>query len=58
MANIGLLLGKIGTSLLLSLLTEAFAKRLLVASLESLVKKTESDVDDKILQAAKESWGL
>jgi hypothetical protein len=58
MVNLGLLLGKIGTSLLMSLMTEAFIKRLLVIALEQLVKKTEADWDDKILQDAKKTWGL
>lgn len=58
MANLGLLLGKIGTSLLMSLMTEAFIKRLLVIALEQLVKKTEADWDDKILQDAKKSWNI
>ena len=58
MASIGAVLGKVGMSLVMSLMTEAFIKKLLVAALEYLVKKTESDVDDKVLAAAKESWGM
>jgi predicted KAP-like P-loop ATPase len=58
MAGAGLLLGKIATSLFMSLLTEAFIKRLLVVALEQLVKKTETDADDKILKEAKTAWGI
>jgi len=58
MVNVGLLLGKIGTSLLMSLLTETFIKKMLVIALEQLVKKTDADWDDKLLKDAKEAWGL
>lgn len=49
-------LGKIGVSLLSSLVTEAFLKKALIIGLEKVVNKTESDVDDKLLAAAKEAW--
>lgn len=49
-------LGKIGVSLVSSLLTEAFLKKAVIIALEKLVKKTENDVDDKLLEAAKEAW--
>lgn len=52
------ILGKVGMSLLMSLLTEAFIKKAVIACLELLVKRTESDIDDKILKAAKEAWGF
>jgi hypothetical protein len=42
----------------MSLLTEGFAKKLIVASLEVLAKKTESTWDDEVLKSVKESWGL
>jgi hypothetical protein len=57
LANIGLTLGKVGISLLMSLLTETFIKKALIAALEQLVKKTQSDLDDRLLSAAKEAWG-
>lgn len=50
-------LGKIGISLLMSLLTETFLKQALILGLEKLVKLTASDLDDKLLQAAEEAWG-
>lgn len=49
-------LGTVGIHLLTSLVTEAFLKKALLISLEKLVKRTESDVDDKLLEAAKEAW--
>ena len=49
---------KIAMSMVTSLLTEAFLKRALVAALEKLVSKTSSDLDDQVLRAAKEAWGL
>lgn len=49
-------LGKIAMSLLMSLMTEAFLKKALLVGLEKLVKRTESDADDKLLEAAKEAW--
>lgn len=58
LANIGLTLGKVGLSLLMSLLTETFIKKALIAALEQLVKKTQSDLDDKLLAAAKDAWGM
>lgn len=51
-------LGKIGMSMLLSLLTESFLKHALVIGLEKLVKSTESDADDKLLSAAKQAWNM
>lgn len=58
MASLGLGLSKIAMSLVMSLLTEAFIKKLVVATLEYLVKKTASDVDDKVLAAVKSEWRL
>lgn len=55
---IGTSVAKVGLSLLTSLLTEAFIKRMLVAGLEAMVKRTDNDTDDKVLQAAKDAWGL
>lgn len=49
-------LGGVAIHMLTSLLTEAFLKRALLIALEKLVKKTESDADDKLLEAAKEAW--
>lgn len=49
---------QIATSIGMSLLTEAFIKRALVVALEKLAKKTKTDTDDKLVQAAKETWGI
>lgn len=49
-------LGAIGMHMLMSLLSEVFLKKALIIGLEKLVKKTESDADDKLLEAAKEAW--
>lgn len=50
------------TSTLLSmgtkLLTEKFVKLLIVKLLEIIVKRTQTDVDDKLLAEAKKSWGM
>lgn len=51
-------IGKVGISLLSSLMTEAFLKKALIVGLEKLVKKTESDVDDQLLDAAKKAWNV
>lgn len=56
-AGIALSLGKIGLSMLMSLITESFLKQALILGLEKLVKRTESDLDDKLLKAAEEAWG-
>lgn len=49
---IGVSLANLGAALI----TEAFLKKIIIIALEKLVKKTETDVDDKILQLAKEAW--
>jgi hypothetical protein len=49
--------GKVLLSLLTSLLTEKFIKKTIIAVLEKIVDKTQSDLDNKILAAAKEAWG-
>lgn len=46
------------TAIGMSLLTEAFIKRALIVALEKLAKKTQTDTDDKLVQAAKETWGM
>lgn len=37
--------------------TEQFIKTVVVELLEVVVKQTESDLDDRILQSAKSAWG-
>lgn len=49
-------LGKTVLSLLTALLTEKFLKKAIIASLEKLVDKTQSDFDNQLLAAAKEAW--
>lgn len=56
MSGIAVSLSKIGVSLLLQLVTESFIKSMIIHSLECLVKKTQTDVDDNLLQAVKDSW--
>lgn len=51
-------LGSVLLSMLMSLLTEKFMKKALIAGLEALAKKTENEVDDKVVAAAKEAWGM
>lgn len=50
--------GHAGLQLLTSLVTEAFLKRAIVLALEKAAARTESDIDDKLLAAAKEAWGM
>lgn len=49
--------GKVLLSMLTALFTEKFLKVAIVEGLEKLAAKTQSDLDDKLLQAAKEAWG-
>ena len=58
MGAIAATLGTIAMSMLTQLLTKTFIRKLVVVLLEKLVKRTETDIDDKLLEAAKKSWGL
>jgi hypothetical protein len=49
--------GKSLLAMLMSLLTERFLKKSIIAVLEELADKTQSDLDNKLLAAAKEAWG-
>jgi len=40
------------------LVTGPFLKALIVRGLTVLVKKTDTDEDDKLLQDAKKAWGM
>lgn len=51
-------LGKVLLSMLTALFTEKFLKIAIVSGLEKLSAKTQSDLDDKLLIAAKEAWGM
>ena len=43
-------------SMLMSLVTKNFLKKIIIFGLEKIVKATDSDADDKLLQAAKLAW--
>lgn len=49
--------GKVLLSMLTALFTEKFLKVAIINGLEKLAAKTQSDLDDKLLVAAKEAWG-
>lgn len=49
-------LGKTLLGLFMALLTEKFLKKTIIASLEKIVDRTQNDLDNKILAAAKEAW--
>lgn len=49
-------LGTTLLALLTSLVSETFLKKAIILGLEKLVSKTESDLDDQLLKAAKEAW--
>jgi hypothetical protein len=49
--------GKVLLSMLTALFTEKFLKTAIIAGLEKLSAKTQNDLDDKLLAAAKEAWG-
>jgi hypothetical protein len=49
-------LGKVLLQLASSLLTEKVLKKAIIYGLESVAKRTETDIDDKLLQIAKEQW--
>lgn len=49
-------LGKTLLGLLTALLTEQFLKKTIIAVLEKVVNRTQSDLDNRILEAAKEAW--
>jgi hypothetical protein len=41
-----------------ALLTEGFLKHAVVIALEKVSTRTKTDVDDKLLEAAKQAWGI
>lgn len=49
--------GKVLLSMITALFTEKFLKVAIINGLEKLVDKTESDLDNKLLAAAKSAWG-
>lgn len=58
LAQAGTLIGGVLMSMAAQLLTERFLKRLVVQALEAVVKKTETDEDNKVLEEAKKAWGV
>ncbi len=50
------LLGSLLVELGMALVTKKLLKKVIILILEKLVKRTESDLDDKVLEAAKEAW--
>lgn len=57
-AQAGAALVGVLASMAAQLLTGPFLKKAIVHGLEVLVKKTETDEDDKLLKDAKQSWGM
>jgi hypothetical protein len=51
-------LGKVLLSMFTALFTEKFLKIAIVSGLEKIASKTQSELDDKLLAAAKEAWGM
>lgn len=49
-------LGKTLMAMLTSLMTEKFLKKSIILGLEKVATKTKSDLDDRLLQYAKEAW--
>ena len=52
------ILGKVGMSIIMSLLTEAFLKALLVRALEMWAQSTETKVDDKMVEDVKKALNV
>ena len=50
-------LGKVLLSMVTALFTEKFLKTAIIHGLEKLVVRTQSNLDDQLLAAAKEAWG-
>lgn len=51
-------LTKIAVSLLFQLVTESFVKRFVVHSLQWAAKRTDNEVDDKLVQDVKQAWAV
>ena len=50
------MLGGTLLSMLTSLVTKKFLRKLIICGLEKIVASTESDVDNKLLEEAKKAW--
>lgn len=51
-------LGRVGLTMVTSLLTERFLKKFTIRIAEAVVKKTKSNADDKVVQDIKQEWGI
>lgn len=51
-------LGRTLLTMVTALFTEKFLKFAIVHGLEKVVKKTQTELDDQLLTAAKEAWGM
>lgn len=54
--GLGATAGKVLLGMAAELVTEKFLKSVIIYLLEYAVKKTKTDVDDKLLKHAKEAW--
>lgn len=50
------MLGTVAIKMLTQLATEAFLKKAGIIALEKIAAKTETDTDNKLLDAAREAW--
>ena len=50
--------GAVVVKMLMQLLTESFLRKAVVLGLERLANLTETDVDNQLVRAAKEAWGM
>ena len=51
-------IGSLLVTLLTSLLTEKFLKKAIVSVLEAIAGKTANTLDNQLVAAAREAWGL
>ena len=58
MAGLALVLAKVGFNLIASLVTEDFIKKLVLHPLQAVVKRTQSEQDDKLLKDVAEAWNV
>lgn len=58
MGSILTTLSSMGLSLLMSLMTETFLKKLVYRALKAAAASTETRVDDKLVEDVAEAWGI
>jgi hypothetical protein len=49
-------LGTVALHMLTQLMTEKVLKKMIILGLEKLAARTQTDVDDQLVKAAKEAW--